>query len=137
MKRMTPLFIYDDLTEALAFWRDRFGFEVTVEVPTDPSKEPAGQAVGFVILQRGEAQLMLQSRGSVELDAPGVLSNDLGKEGVSLYIEVDDLASIISASAGCEVILEERESFYGMREFGVRAPGGVAVTFAQRIGSSE
>ena len=134
MKRMTPLFIYDDLTEAMAFWKDRFGFEVTVEVPTDPSKEPAGQLVGFVILQRGDAQLMLQSRQSVELDAPGTLSAGLGKEGVALYGEVEELSPIIAAAAGCEVILEERESFYGMREFGVRAPGGISVTFAQRIG---
>jgi len=137
MKRMTPLFIYDDLTEALAFWRDRYGFAVTVEVPTDPSKDAAGQPVGFVILQRGEALLMLQSRGSVELDAPGMLPGELGKAGTALYIEVEELSPIIAASAGCEVILEERESFYGMREFGVRAPGGVAVTFAQRVGSPE
>ena len=135
MNRITALFIYEDLDEPLAFWRDRFGFPVTVEVPTDPGKEAAGQKPGFVMMEAGGAQLMLQSVASVELDAPGLLAGGIGKEGAALYIEVEDLDTMIEKAAGCEVILDERVSFYGMREFGVRAPGGVCVTFAQRVGA--
>lgn len=134
MKRIAPLFVYDDLSEALAFWRDRFGLTPAFEMPTDPSKEAEGQALGFVMFQTDTLTLMLQSRASIELDSPETLGASIAKEGAALYIEVDDLAEYRKKAEGCEMVMEERETFYGMREFGVRAPGGFIVTFAQRIG---
>jgi len=133
MTRIVPLLIDDDLTDALTFWRDRFGFATLVELPEDPSKDPAGQPLGFVMLDAGGATIMLQSRGSIETDTPGVLEESLDKSGVALFIEVDDLDGIMSKAAGCDVFMPERETFYGMREFGVHAPGGLKVTFAQRL----
>ncbi len=134
MKKITPVLISEDVAEGLAFWSERFGFTVTMTLPTDPSKDAAGQAVGFAMLDCGEVTVMLQSRASVELDAPGTLGPDLGLGGIGLYIEVEDLDPILKAAEGCEILLEERVAFYGMRELGVRGPGGLNVTFAQRVG---
>lgn len=133
MKRIVPLLVYDDLTDALEFWRDRFGFTASVELPEDPSKDPAGQPLGFVMLDSGPTTLMLQSRGSIEADTPGVLGESIEKSGVALFIEVEDLGEVMEKAKGCDVFMAERETFYGMREFGVRAPGGMLVTFAQQI----
>lgn len=133
MKRIAQLFVYDDLSEPLAFWKDRFELPVAVELPDDPSKDPAGQPVGFVMFQSDTFTLMLQSRASIENDAPETLGASIAKEGTALYIEVEDLAAYRAKAEGCEFVMKERDSFYGMREFGVRAPGGVLVTFAQRI----
>jgi len=133
MKRIVPLLVHEDLGEARAFWVDRYGFDVTVELPADPSADPAGQPLGFVMLDKGGATLMLQSRASVELDTPGVLGDSIGKEGAALFVEVEDLDEVIGKSKGLEVTTPDRETFYGMREFGVRGPDGVLVTFAQKI----
>ncbi len=137
MKHITPLFIYDDLAEPLAFWRDRFGLPVTVELPTDPSKDAAGQDLGFVMFESGTLKLMLQSRASVEFDAPELLGHSIEKTGAALYIEVDDLAATREKAEGCEILFDERETFYGMREFAVRAPGDIVVTFAQPIAKAD
>lgn len=134
MKKITPVLIYEDLAEPLAFWSERFGFSVTMTLPVDPSKDAAGQPMGFAMLDAGDVTVMLQSRGSVELDAPGTLGPELGLGGIGLYIEVEDLDPVLKAAEGCEVILPERVAFYGMRELGVRGPGGLNVTFAQRVG---
>jgi hypothetical protein len=49
-----------------------------------------------------------------------------------LFIEVDDLDPILTAVRGCDIAVPERTTFYGMREIGVRAPGGFLVVFAAR-----
>jgi uncharacterized glyoxalase superfamily protein PhnB len=127
MKKLTPVLIVDGIETALPFWEGRFGFTRTIEVPH-------GSALGFVALQRGGVEIMLQSRESVRADAPGLDSGAGDARGVGLFIEVDDLDPLIAAAAGAEIVLPERRTFYGMREIGVRAPGGVVVVFAERIG---
>ena len=130
MNTLTPVLVVESIEECLPFWVDRLGFEKTVEVPTDPSKDAAGQKIGFVILMHGAVQVMLQTRASVALDAPSLLSGPLESNAVGFFIEVDDLAPILKAVEGCEITLEERTTFYGKREIGVRAPGGFNVVFA-------
>ena len=44
-----------------------------------------------------------------------------------------DLGPILTATAGCEIVVPERTTFYGMRELAVRAPGGFVVVFAQAV----
>jgi len=56
MKKLTPNLIVESVEECLRFWVDRLGFTKTVEVPEDDH-------LGFVILKRGDLELMLQSRG--------------------------------------------------------------------------
>lgn len=130
MNALTPVLVVESIEECLPFWVDRLGFQKTVEAPTDPTKDPAGQPIGFVILVHGAVQVMLQTRASVELDAPGLISDPLQSNAVGFFIEVDDLAPIREAIEGCEITLEERTTFYGKREVGVRAPGGFTIVFA-------
>ena len=65
MKKLTPNLIVDKIEDSLPFWVQRLGFEKTVEVP-------AGERLGFVILQRGDVELMLQSRASLAKDVPAI-----------------------------------------------------------------
>jgi uncharacterized glyoxalase superfamily protein PhnB len=44
---------------------------------------------------------------------------------------VDDLAQTLAATAGAEVVMAERTTFYGAKEFGVKDPAGHFLTFAQ------
>jgi uncharacterized glyoxalase superfamily protein PhnB len=114
--KLTPVLMLDDIESALPFWVDRLGFEKTVEVPD-------GDRLGFVMLVRGGAELMLQTWSSAEKDLPGVAPR-ARPAGTGLFLEVDDFAEFRTRVAGCEIVVPERTTFYGMREIGVRAPGG-------------
>ncbi len=61
--KITPVLIVEEIEKSLAFWVDRIGFVKTVEVPE-------GDRLGFVILVRDGAELMLQTAESVRKDAP-------------------------------------------------------------------
>lgn len=122
--KITPVLIVDEIEPSLKFWIDRLGFEKTVEVPE-------GDKLGFVILQKDGAEVMLQSRASVQKDV-GPAADAVLKAGSSLYIEIDDFNDVLMRVNGMEVIVPDRTTFYGMREIAVRESGRHLVAFAAR-----
>ena len=63
MKKLTPVFVVERIAPCLDFWVGRLGFAKTVEVPH-------GDSLGFVILARGNVEIMYQSWDSIREDAP-------------------------------------------------------------------
>jgi len=126
VKKITAVLMAEEVEPCAKFWAERLGFEKTAEVPDGESGKLA-----FAMLQKGGAEIMYQSYASVERDDPhaGLLARKGGP--TFLYIEVDDLAQIMAATAGAEVAMAERTTFYGAREFGVKDPAGHFLTFAQ------
>jgi len=121
--KITAVLIVDEIEKSLPFWAGRMGFEKTVDVPE-------GDRLGFAILARDGAELMLQSVESVRKDAPQFVPAHASS--AALFIEVDDFADTVKRLSGYPIALPERTTFYGMREIGVREPGGHVVIFAAR-----
>jgi catechol 2,3-dioxygenase-like lactoylglutathione lyase family enzyme len=132
VNKVTPLMTVEAIEPCLPFWTDRLGFQVTVSVPH-------GEHIGFAILQKGDAELMYQSRGSVAEDlgtmAPDhpTLADDMAAGMSTLFIEVDALDPVVSALDGAEIVVPRRQTFYGMDEIFVRAPCGTLVGFAAKV----
>lgn len=122
--KITPIIFVDAIEPTLKFWVDRVGFTKTVEVP-------AGNKLAFVILVKGSAELMLQTRESVKSDDPSKLEYTHSTCGI--YIEVNDFNDLLKRVEGFEVAMPQRDAFYGMREIGVKEPGGNIITFAAPI----
>jgi len=123
VKKLTPVLFVEKIEAVLPFWTQHLGFVKTVEVPD-------GDRLSFVILQQGTAEVMYQSYSSVEKDMPAILA-DVRKGPSFLYLEVDDLQTIKGAVKGAETYMQERTTFYGAREIGVKDPTGHFITFAQ------
>ena len=119
--KITPVLIVDSVERSLEFWAGRMGFEKTVEVPE-------GDRLGFAILVKDGAELMLQSLSSVQNDEPKFAK----PSHASLFIEVEDFAATKKRLEGYPIEMPERTTFYGMREIGVFEPGGHTVIFAAR-----
>ncbi|MGH7575251.1 MAG: VOC family protein [Longimicrobiales bacterium] len=122
MKKLTPVLFVEEIEPVLPFWIERLGFEKTAEVPED-------DRLGFVILRKGEVEVMYQTRESVAKDVPPLANDPLG--GTHLFIEVDDLDAVESALDGVMPIVPRRKTFYGADELILREPAGNVVTFAQ------
>ncbi len=123
VKKITAVLLVEEVEPCLEFWTERLGFEKTAEVPD-------GDKLAFAMLQKGGYEIMYQTYASVAKDNPH--PDALARKGPTfLYIEVDDLAAAVAAAAGAEVVMAERTTFYGSKEFGVKDPAGHFVTFAQ------
>jgi len=122
--KLTPVLIVEEIESLLPFWVDRMGF-------TNNGQAPEGDRIGFVMLGKGGAELMAQTRASVAKDEPAFVPAS-GAPAVSLFIEVDDFADTLRRLKGYPIAMPERTTFYGMREIGVRDPSGAVVIFAVR-----
>jgi len=123
VKKITALLLVDEIEPCVKFWTERLGFQKTAEVPD-------GDKAAFAMLQKDGAEIMYQTYASVEKDNPH--PDMLARKGPAfLYIEVDDLAATKSAAAGAEIVMAERTTFYGSKEFGIKDPAGHFITFAQ------
>jgi hypothetical protein len=123
--KITSVLLVDEIEKSLPFWVERMGFEKTVDVPE-------GDRLGFAILVRDGAELMLQTIASARKDAP-VFVPDGSASRTSLFIEVADFADVLKRLEGYPVALAERTTFYGMREIGVIEPGGHNAIFAAPV----
>lgn len=122
VKKLTPVLFVEKIESVLPFWTQHLGFIETVEVPE-------GDRLAFVILQQGNAEVMYQSFASVDKDLPAIAA-DIRKGPTFLYLEVDDLETVKAATAGMDIYMPERTTFYGSREIGVKDPAGHFITFA-------
>ena len=119
-KRLTPVLLVEEIEPVLPFWA-RLGFSRTAEVPD-------GDRLGFVILERGDIQIMYQTRASVQGDVPEL--GDSPANASYLFLEVDDLDAVEKLVEAAPVV-PRRKTFYGADELIVRDPAGNVVTFAQ------
>lgn len=122
IEKLTPILYVEEIEPVLSFWTDRLGFELTTEVPE-------GDRLGFVILTKDDAEVMLQTRASVEGDIPSLASMPMG--GSILFVQVASLDAVERALAGIEPVVPRRRTFYGADEIFVREPAGNIVGFAE------
>ena len=121
-KKLTPCLYTDQVSACAKFWVDRLQFEKTAEVP-----EEGG--IAFAALQKGGLEVMYGSYASLEREplVPGAFQKGTG----FLFIEVDDLDSVLKSMDGVPRVMDVHTTFYGATEFTVKDPGGHLITFAQ------
>lgn len=123
--KLTPVLLVESIEKSLPFWMERLSFEKTAEVPD-------GDRLGFIMLAKDGADLMLQTWDSADKDVPSLLRRGAA-DSVGLFLVVDDFEDLKRRLAGYPIVLPERTTFYGMREVGVREPGGHFVIFASPV----
>ncbi len=121
--KATAVLFVEEIEKSLPFF-EAAGFKRTVEVPE-------GDKLGFVILQDGAAEVMLQSYASATGDVKTIDPKDIRAALTYLFVEVDDLAAIERALKPYRIVVPRRVTAYGATETGYREPGGHFVTFAQ------
>jgi hypothetical protein len=125
MTKLTPVFVVERIEPCLGFWLGRLGFEKTVEILE-------GDSLGFVILSRGNVEIMYQSRESLQKDMPALAEAVSGSTSPNaMYIEVTDIDDVERRLTGWDVVVPRRTTFYGATEIGVREPAGNLIVFAQ------
>jgi uncharacterized glyoxalase superfamily protein PhnB len=95
---------------------------------------PEGNQLGFVILVKESAELMIQSTASVKKDLPAMA--EYARPTACLYIEVSDFDDLLKRLGSASVVVPIRTTFYGMKEIGIREPGGNIVLFAAKAQQS-
>ena len=122
--RSTPILHVKNVEPSLKFWTERFGFKPTVEVPE-------GDHIGFVALENGSVELMLQTYQGMQSDQNNLLAKAVDKGPSFIFMEVPDINAVIKSLQGAEIVQGLHETFYGAKEVVAKEPGGHFVIFSQ------
>lgn len=119
---LTTILWVDSIEPSLPFWVDALGFSLTVSVPHN-------EVLGFVILQKENIELMLQTWDSISADMPAIGAETRGTSA-SLFLQVEEFESSAAKLKNYPVKVSDRTTSYGMREIGFTAPSGHLVVIA-------
>jgi uncharacterized glyoxalase superfamily protein PhnB len=129
---VTPNLVVHDIGRSLAFYRDVLDFSV---VTTVPEQAP----FAFAWMQRDGVNVFLNSREAVRAENAELGARAIGGSNtLFVVIDADTTAAGVDAmraaiASRARVIMELKDQFYGMREFGIEDPDGYVIFFAQRI----
>ena len=130
--KLVPELLVSDIKRSLRFWHDICGFSVAFDRLFE----------GFVYLDLGGAQVMLEERGRNRNWITAPLEPPLGR-GVNFEIVVPALAPILQSLVSAEwpLYMDPEEKWYrtgpvetGMHQFLVQDPDGYLLRFAARLG---
>jgi catechol 2,3-dioxygenase-like lactoylglutathione lyase family enzyme len=124
---ISPFFVVGNVPAALAFYRDRLGFEITFEGP-----EP--DDVFFGIVRRGGAQILLKDVG---VDPVPNCSLDIG-QGLArwdAFVATPDPDSLASEfeGRGVELFSPLQDTDDGLRGFELRDLDGYVLFFGRPV----
>ena len=128
IKKVTPMLLAEKIEAVLPFW-NALGFEVSTQVDV-------ADQLGFVILNRGDLEIMYQTISGVRNDAPGLLSGSNHFTAI-LYLEVKDLDGLLNRIENTEVAVQRRTTFYGADEIFLRDPAGNLIGLAEMSAVTE
>ena len=124
---IAPFFIVKNVPVALSFYRDRLGFDITFQGPSDDD-------IFFGIVQRGAAMIILKAIG---VDPVPNYTRDI-KQGIArwdayLYVPDPDALAAEFSSRNVEFFLPLKDSYSddGLRGFEVKDADGYVLFFGR------
>lgn len=125
---IAPFFIVKDVPAALAFYRDRLGFDITFQ-------GPSGDDIFFGIVQRGAGMIMLKAVG---VDPVPNYTRDI-KQGIArwdayLYVPDPDALAAEFASRDVEFFTPLQNNSDDLRGFEIKDADGYVLFFGRPRG---
>ena len=122
---ISPFFIVRNVPAAMSFYRDRLGFDITFQGPSDDD-------IFFAIVQRGAAMIMLKDIG---VDPVPNCTRDIN-QGIArwdAYLHVPDPDALAAefSSRHVEFFQPLRDDDDGLRGFEVRDADGYVLFFGR------
>ena len=118
---VSPFFIVQDAPAALAFYRERLGFEITFQ---EPAHEPF-----FGIVRRGGAMIMLKSVGVAPL--PNYKREPAARWDAYFYVPDPDALAAEFASRDIEFSKPLKDTHDGLRGFELKDADGYVLFFGR------
>jgi catechol 2,3-dioxygenase-like lactoylglutathione lyase family enzyme len=124
---IAPLFIVKDVPRALAFYRDRFGFDITFQGP-----EP--DDIFFGIVQRGAAMIMMKAIGVEPVpNCTRDVEQGLARWDAYLYVPDPDALAAEFSSRDVEFFEPLKVTSDDLRGFEVRDADGYVLFFGRPV----
>jgi catechol 2,3-dioxygenase-like lactoylglutathione lyase family enzyme len=120
---MSPFFIVDNVTRAIAFYRDKLGFDVTFQQTAPPDLEPF-----FAIVCRDGAMLFLKGSGD---PLPNPKRYSWARWDAYLHVSDPDALAAELVAQGVTFSEPLKDTHDGLRGFELSDPDGHVLFFGR------
>jgi len=121
----SPFFIVADVPRALAFYRDRFGFEITFQGPEEDD-------IFFGIVKRGQAMIMIKQVGVEPLpNCTRDIGRGIARWDAYIYVPDPDALAAEFESRKVEFTVPLQDNEDGLRGFEVKDADGYNLFFGR------
>ncbi len=131
LRKATPVLVVDQIEPVIPFWM-KLGVTPTTEVPDGAANDGR---LAFVILAAAGIEIMYQTISSLREDLVKSASvKDAFRtepQQTTLFVEVSQLAEILSKLEGERLVMPRRVTFYGSTEVAYTDPAGNIIVFAE------
>lgn len=130
LESITPNLMVADIQQTINYYHGVLGFETQQTVPEN------GEDLVWASLKKGGVQIMIQEEENLKNELPEIRHEKVGG-GTTLFIQmtgVEEYYHELYTSA--DVVVQIKDTFYGMREFTIRDINGYYLTFAEQIEES-
>lgn len=132
--KITVNLMVANVDETIDFYERVLGFRLVLGVPEGSQQiltaRTGGTPLGFAIIGRDDAQLMLQSRTSLSAELPAFAGQKPGG-AITIYMQVADVRKLYDDVRGkVDVLKDLHATFYGTEEFYVCDCNGYVLTLA-------
>ncbi len=131
LRKATPVLVVDQIEPVIPFWM-KLGVTPTTEVPDGVANDGR---LAFVILAAAGIEIMYQTISSLREDLVKSASvKDAFRtqpQQTTLFVEVSQLAEILSKLEGERLVMPRRVTFYGSTEVAYTDPAGNIIVFAE------
>jgi lactoylglutathione lyase len=127
LETITPNLMVEDVKQTINYYHGVLGFKTVATVPEK------GDELVWAHLKKGDVEIMIQEEDSLKSDLPEIRHEKIGG-GCTLFIKmtgVDEYYDYLYSSA--DIVVQLKNTFYGMREFTIRDINGYYLTFAEPI----
>ncbi len=124
INKSTPILHVKAVEPGVKFWKERFGFKTTIQVPE-------GDHVGFAAIDNDSVELMYQTYEGMKGDPASPLGRAAEQGPSFIFMEVQDINAVVKALDGAEIVQGIHDTPYGAKEVIAKEPGGHFVIFSQ------
>ena len=122
IEHISPCFFVSDVSETIAFYRDKLGFEARFQ---QPNKNPF-----FAIIGRGGAQIFLKSERGIA-PVPNSSRHRHLRWDAFVYVPDPDALSAEVTEMGATFNVPLEDTHDGLRGFEIRDPNGYLIFFGR------
>ncbi len=125
IQALSPIFLVDDVNEAIKFYQTNFDLTVT-------QTHPNSENYDFAILQNENIEIMLQSRDNVNRELHLTFTNKTLQNNFILYLEVDNIEFYFhKIKDQVKIISPIKKTNYRTKEFTFTDKNGITITLGE------
>ncbi|MTI41188.1 VOC family protein [Fulvivirga lutimaris] len=127
LEKLTPNLMVEDVQQTINYYHGVLAFEKIDTVPEN------GEDLVWARMKKGEVEIMFQEEDSLKSDIPEIRHEKIGG-GTTLFIQMTGIQEYYDyLYSSADVVVQMKETFYGMKEFTIRDINGYYLTFAEPI----